>query len=222
MNGHRFDAVIILGGGRNNLDGSLTQLSKAKLDAGAATIKNGIADHAVVMGKVYKSYTPDKGFFEKEGALLRKEYLIAQHGINPSKIETIIDECMDTFYEALASRKLAKEKGYKRILLATSTNHMRRSLFIFKRIYGEDAEVMPIENPCEDSLNPQLEKVLFEIAERFFAALPEKIPDLVSWDTWFENNRKVYYEEVIKTFDDFQQKGQLSKEAYSSIYPSVK
>lgn len=72
MSNNHFDAVVILGGGRNRLDGSLTQLSKSRLDTGADVIKNGIADRAIVMGKVYKSYTPDEDFLEKQALYLAR------------------------------------------------------------------------------------------------------------------------------------------------------
>lgn len=129
---------------------------------------------------------------------------------------------MDTFYEALASRKLAREKGYKRVLLDTLTNHMRRSLLIFRRIYGKDVEITPMENSCSDNLNPQLEEVLYGLAEKFLGSLPEEVPDPVSWDTWFEGNRSIYYNEYIKTLDDFRREGVISQEAYASTHAEVK
>ncbi|MEM4260651.1 MAG: YdcF family protein [Candidatus Woesearchaeota archaeon] len=217
MNNNRFDAVVILGGGRNAFDGSLSPLSIARLDRGAEVMHTGIADCAIVMGGKYKSYTPDKGFFVEDGAIVRKRYLTEKYKVDPNKIIKVIDECRDTFYEAFASRKLAKEKGFKRILLVTSENHMRRALLIFTRIYGSDIEVVPVDNPCQDGLNKELESALFEMAQKFLNTLPEKIPDPVSWDDWFENNRDIYYDKVIKLLDYFYRKGKISKDAYSSI-----
>ncbi len=221
MNQNYFDAIVILGGGRH-ADGSLTTLSKAKLDTGANVIKKGTVKSAVVMGKIYRSYTPDKGFFEKEGALLRRDYLITHWGIKPEKIEIILDECMDTFYEAFASRKLAEEKRYKKVLLCTSANHIRRALFIFQRIYGKKIKVLPVKNPCEDSLNPKLEVILYKLANTFLSLLPEEIPSPISWDMWFEENRRIYYDKYLKIINKFHQKGTLSKDAYKSIVEDKK
>ena len=44
-------------------------------------------------------------------------------------------EATSTFDEALAAKRLLEEKGYRSLILVTSTYHMRRALLIFEWVF---------------------------------------------------------------------------------------
>ena len=54
-------------------------------------------------------------------------------------------ETTSTYQEAVAARELFQQKGFKSMLLVTSTYHMRRSLFLFEHVFqGTGIEIFPV------------------------------------------------------------------------------
>ncbi len=77
----------------------------------------------------------------------------------------------------------------------TSKTHMKRALWIFKRIFGEE---IVVDKPdakylCEDELNSKEEKEIFELTKTYFdikfSSAP--IPDQ-NMQIWFEDNAEFY------------------------------
>src|SRR3989337_3942612 len=58
-----------------------------------------------------------------------------------------------TYENAIEVRKLMKEKGFDSMLLITSTYHMKRACYIFKRIMPPDVRIdpYPVESPNFDT-----------------------------------------------------------------------
>lgn len=191
----RFDAIIILGGGRTN-DGNLTTLSRQRLDEGLKLYKEGVALKIFALGGYYSTYNPNSIAFDISGAKIRSDYLIAR-GANPNDV-VLVEDGRDTIYEAFASREKAKELGLKRLLVVTSDKHLERAIYIYKRIFGKSFEIEGQGIPCGDLLNETEEKEYLHLVQIFFASFPEEIPMPVSWEDWYAAHKKLYdsYKEI--------------------------
>ena len=213
-----YDAVIVLGGGRNPEDGSLTQLSKARLDRAAQAIKEGQAGFVVVMGGYYRSYIPEAGLFSTDRAVLAGNYLLNECEVSGGRILTISRECRDTIYEAIASRGLAEEKNWGKVLVDTSIGHISRATYAFRRIYESNIQVDPIKEACNDKLNFQQEYILFRLTIDTLSRISSRINDPGSWDLWYRDQRS-FYDKQEGIYELFRSRGVESREAYASIHP---
>lgn len=187
--GKPYDAIIVLGGGRTN-QGELTELSKQRLDKGVELFKRGRGKLIFAIGSHYGSYGPKGSIhFKPAGAKLRRDYLIERN--IPLKSIIMVKGGGDTVCEAFASRKKTRELGLKKILLVTSDKHMRRALFIFRRIFGKNFQIGGSSIDSGDLLNEDEERESLEAIRRYFANLPEEIPES-NLETWYENNADLY------------------------------
>lgn len=71
--------------------------------------------------------------------------------------QTVIleEQSRDTIGNAVFSRKLLKDTAYKRITLVTSDYHMKRSLWIFKFVFGGEYHVEAIVAESDDVTRAQ-------------------------------------------------------------------
>lgn len=207
----QYDAIIVLGGGRSN-SGDLAQLSTQRLDRGVELFKQGQAAKVFALGGYKSTYSPLAITFDRTGADLRSEYL-QEFGV-PTDSIVLVEDGKDTIGEAFASREIAKGMGIESLLVVISDKHMERSLFIFRRIFGQEFQVDGAEVPCGDLLNSDEEKEYLGVVERFFLTLPENIPS-PDHESWYHDHVDLYqqYKEI---HDRFHPAGKESQ-VYSGV-----
>ncbi len=209
----QYDAIIVLGGGRDT-EGNLTNLSKRRLDAGCAAYHEGLSRKIFALGGLMSTYNPNAIQFAKTGADLRSEYMI-EKSVAPEDIIKVVGG-RDTIGESFVSRDAAEKLGLKKLLLVTSDKHMERALYIFKRIFGPDYEIDGKEVPCGDMLNAKEEKEYLEVTRKLLESLPQEIPTPESWDAWKEKHKYLY--EVFKEIHEKYMKGEVeTNEAYMGV-----
>lgn len=142
-------------------------------------------------GGAYSTYSPNAIKFPETGAQIRKDYLISKGNINNSDIIEVADG-RDTIYEAFAARKKAKELGMRQLLLVTSEKHMKRALFVFRRIFGDEFIVEGDSVNTGDLLISEEEKEYFKLWKELFDQLPKNIREYRSWDEWYGENVRYY------------------------------
>lgn len=194
----RYDAIIVLGGGRDN-QGNLTPLSIQRLDKGVELYQQGEARKVFALGS-YFSVPGSKAIrFEQTGAQLRKNYLVVE-GVPPENV-VMVEGGRDTIGEAFVSRKKVRELGLRKLLLVTSDKHMVRALWIFKRIFGEGFEIEGRGVPCGDLLNENEEREYLEVAKKFFKKFPKDIPEPNS-ETFYNDFRELFeeYDKIHKKY----------------------
>lgn len=160
----KYDAIIVLGGGRYN-DGSLTELSKQRLDAGAELFKKGVAPKIFALGEKYSTYRPGAICFPQTGASLRSKYL-REKGVPKNNI-ILLENGRDTINEALVCNEKCQELEYKKILVVTSDKHLPRALYIFKKVFGKGYSINGQGVPCGDLLIEEEEKEYLEAFKKY-------------------------------------------------------
>ena len=132
------DAVIVLGGGHNfvasgtfqieldsSVDRILTAVEIVRLGKGKALVTSGgmYIEHGRQkgVGKLIKKWLEEWKLFDKK---------IYDLGVN-----------LNTRDEAINTAELAKQHGWRKIILVTSASHMRRSKALFEKV---KLEVVPV------------------------------------------------------------------------------
>ena len=207
----KYDAIIVLGGGRFN-SGELTPLSTQRLDKGIELFKEGVALIICALGEHKSTYRAEAIDFDVTGAKLRKRYFI-DHGI-PEENIVKVEEGRDTIGEAFASRKVLRERGARKLLVVTSDKHLERSLFVFRRVFGENYKIDGYPVPCGNLLNSQEEREYLEVVKKFFISLPKDIP-VPNPDLWYQEHAELY-EKYGEIHDRFHANGKESQ-AYSGV-----
>lgn len=100
------------------------------------------------------------------------------------------------------------------MLVVTSDKHLKRSLFIFRRIFGKDYQIDGAHIPCENLLDSREEREYLTVIKEFFKSLPKDIPD-VNPDTWYQEHSD-FYDRYREIHDKFHPKGKESQ-AYSGV-----
>ncbi|HLE08586.1 MAG TPA: YdcF family protein [Thermodesulfobacteriota bacterium] len=121
------DAIVVLTGGTGRVDLGLEFLRKGR---GTFLVLSGV-DRDADMDSIFLN-----GVSEGE------------------RLKIFLDKNSRSTYEnAIEVRKLMKEKGFDSMLLITSTYHMKRACYIFKRIMPPDVRIepYPVESPNFDT-----------------------------------------------------------------------
>ena len=202
---------IVLGGGRTN-SGVLTELSKQRLKKACELYEHGVIVKVAALGGHYSTYSPNAIFFERSGADIRKDYLHS-HGV-PFENIILVPNGRDTILEAFACREVIRKSEVKRILIVTSDKHMKRALFIFRRIFGENFTIKGEEVSCGDILDENEEKEYLNLVREFLDNFSEEIPD-PDLKIWIKN-QKDYYHRHKKIHDKYHSKGKESQ-AYMGV-----
>ncbi len=159
-----YDVIIVLGGGRYN-DGSLTELSKQRLDAGAELLKKRVAPKIFALGGKYSTYRPGAICFSQTGASLRSKYL-QEKGV-PQKNIVLVEDGKDTISEALICKEKCQNQNFKKILVVTSDKHLPRALYIFKKVFGKGCSISGYGVLCGDLLIEEEEKEYLEVFKKY-------------------------------------------------------
>jgi len=198
-----YDAMVVLGGGRKQ-DGSLTELSEQRLDKAIELFKKGLAPKIIVPGGINTTYLGESNF-SQTGAEVRRQYLLRKFkeldiAINEAHIIKV-EEGGDTIPEAFAIRRRAKELNLKTFLLVTSDRHMKRALWIFRRIFGPMFLIEGATVPCGGLISEDIEREKLGVAKEFFRRMPKEIPD-PNLKSWFTEHEKLYdkYREIIAKY----------------------
>ena len=134
------DAIVLLGGGaapsRYEAGGVHLTVEGDRLIMAHWLFHLGKAPVVLVGGNAYKL----DGVIRVEGELVRD--LFTGWGM-PAEAVIPLGGNLDTHDEALKVRALATEHGWKRVLLVTSANHMRRASAVVR---AQGLEVVPV--PC--------------------------------------------------------------------------
>jgi uncharacterized SAM-binding protein YcdF (DUF218 family) len=134
------DAIVLLGGGaapsRYEAEGVHLTVAGDRLVMARELFRLGKAPVLLLGGNANKL----DGVVRFEGVIVRE--LIATWGV-PAEAIIPLGSNEDTHDEALKVRALAAERGWHRVLLVTSANHMRRASAVFR---AQGLEVIPV--PC--------------------------------------------------------------------------
>ena len=127
-----YDAVIVLGGAMNGVIASQTGLPAFNESAERVTtafdlLHKNRAKNAILSGGTWPGAPPDVAPEARMMAGVLEEW-----GIEPSRL-VLEDRSTNTHENALASVKLARERGWTRTLLVTSAAHMERARGCFVR-----------------------------------------------------------------------------------------
>jgi uncharacterized SAM-binding protein YcdF (DUF218 family) len=162
----RSDAVVMLGGldYRMTLNDLGVYIGPRAMTA-VELVRQGKADNLVLSGSIY----PDKETLHSTAELVQQ--WITRWKLVATPIFNL-PPCRNTHEEALRVKELADSHGWKRILLVTSANHMRRARAVF-----EKAGVSVVPVACDFIGHNTLEKEL-----RFFIfPTPSALVQLDHW-----------------------------------------
>ena len=177
----KIDVIIILGGGIDR-QGRISQVTKERLN-GFRRNKKKFPDIPVLLSGRWSGLIKEVPKTTEAQAM--NDYL-AKRGVNPRRIY-LETKSFDTIGNAVFSKQIIMEKekrgSWKRILLVTSDWHMRRALWIFRRILGKNYQITPLSVATNKSVREQwreYEKYFFTVAKRFLRELPVKSEELVA------------------------------------------
>lgn len=125
------DAIIVLGGGIQ-IDGTLTQMSRSRVNTAVALFKRGIAPRIVMCGwRSFLSLSPTP----RSEASLMKEYA-TRRGV-PASCVLLEEESVDTVTNAVfVFRRYLRPKEWRSVAVVTSPFHLHRAKFIFNKVLG--------------------------------------------------------------------------------------
>jgi uncharacterized SAM-binding protein YcdF (DUF218 family) len=127
----KIDIIIILGCGVDK-QGVISRITKERLDFFLEK-QNKFSDMPILLSGRCSGLEMNKSKITEAQAM--KKYLVAK-GINSTRIYLEI-KSLDTVSNAVFSKKIVKKhKNWKHILLITSDWHMKRALWIFKKIFN--------------------------------------------------------------------------------------
>ncbi|MCX5786878.1 MAG: YdcF family protein [Elusimicrobia bacterium] len=131
------DAVVVLGGGIYD--------NSPAVSTGERLLPSSLARMSAAAEVYRKTHLPllvsgGAPFSSGSEAAADKLYLV-ESGVPPGAVFTE-ESSRDTRENALFSKKICDEKGYKKILLLTSAYHMRRAVFLFKK--AGFAQIVPL------------------------------------------------------------------------------
>ncbi|EME71364.1 hypothetical protein H261_03108 [Paramagnetospirillum caucaseum] len=119
----RFDAAIVLGA-MVRPNGSPSPALARRVAHGVRLAQQGRVDHLVMSGGAVRHPTP-------EAHVMRGLALAAGMAAERLHVE---DASLNTIGNALLSRRLVEERGWRRLLVVTDACHMARSLYVFHRL----------------------------------------------------------------------------------------
>lgn len=126
------DVIIVLGGGING-DGSLGESSRQRVDKGVELYKKRAAPYLIMSGKGGFLSETQLPFTEAE---VMKKYAVTL-GVDPKDV-FLEEKSKDTIGNAYFTRKLSEDKKWKRFIVVTSDYHLKRSKYIFRKIFGRE------------------------------------------------------------------------------------
>ncbi|MBU2573404.1 MAG: YdcF family protein [Elusimicrobia bacterium] len=142
------DVIVVLGGGINE---------GAPGGAVGPSLEGASLERAAEAARLYKRYrlpiivSGGAAFSGPAESPIVKKYLVSA-GVPADKIITE-ERSRDTFENAVFSKKLCDEKGYKKAVIVTSAYHMKRAVWSFEKAGFKDA--VPYPTGYKSSKTPQ-------------------------------------------------------------------
>ena len=130
------DAIVVLGD--DNFYGD-------RATQAAQMFRQGVAPVVVASGRRLR---PSAGISEL------MEHDLIERGVPKDKVERFAHDAENTREEAVALRRLAREKGWKSIVVVTSNYHTRRVRYIFQKVFPPVVEVS-VASARDGSFDPE-------------------------------------------------------------------
>jgi uncharacterized SAM-binding protein YcdF (DUF218 family) len=160
------DVIVVLAGSAYCGSQQLDTTSLARLSTGVELWQAGYAQRMTLSAPVPKaSVCPTI-------AKLQEEQLGRWFPASTPELFTIVPPISGTHYEAVEVASLARQQGWKRLLLVTTPTHLRRATATFRQ---QGLTVIPVA-----SAQPDYEGALWDVGSRF-QALPAITRELVGW-----------------------------------------
>lgn len=176
-NTRKIDAIVILGGGIT-ADGILSSATRERLDY---LLKKGktLLQVPIILSGRWSGFTKVKPHTTEAQEM--KRYL-TRHGIGARQI-ILEPESLDTISNAVFVRRIVdRRRHWKKILLTTSDWHMKRALWIFRRIFGKNYQIIPLgvmSNKAAKEQRRSYENYLLAVAQRFLRDIPPGSKELI-------------------------------------------
>lgn len=119
----RADVIVVLGAALRP-DGGPSPALERRVARGVRAFRDGLADHLLMSGGAARHPTPEA---EAMAALA------LAHGVPAERI-VLEPRSANTFQNALFSGAIMAERGWRRAAVVTDPFHMRRALFVFRRL----------------------------------------------------------------------------------------
>ncbi len=128
------DVIVLLGGGINR-DGSLPSEPRMRVEKAVELLNQGVAQFMIISGS--------HGFWARTPPRTEAEAM-AQHatslGISRDRI-VLEDVSRDTASNAILTKAILEERGWKDLTVVTSKVHVPRAEYVFKKVLGPSYSV---------------------------------------------------------------------------------
>lgn len=129
-NGHRADAIVVLGGGVRP-DGSLSTVSRTRVERAVEVFHAGVAPRMVLSGRC--------GLTDSDPVVTEAAAMAAHAGELgvPGSALLLEEESRDTLGNAYFTRaRLLEPHGWSSIRVVTSDFHLSRAAWVFRKVLG--------------------------------------------------------------------------------------
>jgi len=158
----KIDIIIILGCGVDK-QGIVSRITKERLDFFLEK-KNKFLNIPILLSGRCSGLERNKPKITEAQAM--KRYL-ATKGINPTQIYLEM-RSLDTVSNAIFSKKIVKKhKNWRHLLLITSDWHMKRALWIFRKVFNSSYYIYTLSAPSQE--RDQKKRKLYEACLLVFA-----------------------------------------------------
>jgi len=158
----KIDVIIILGCGADK-QGVVSRITKERLDFFLEK-KNKFSNMPILLSGRCSGLERNKPKITEAQAM--KRYLVAK-GINSTRIYLEM-RSLDTVSNAIFSEKIVKKhKNWRHLLLITSDWHMKRALWIFKKVFNSLYYIYALSAPSPE--RDQKKRKLYEACLLVFA-----------------------------------------------------
>lgn len=223
----QIDLMYVFGGGRNK-DGSLTELSKQRLDAvGMYTIVMEKCKVLVLGGKL-STFRTNAIEFKETGADQKYNYLIKNWEIDRERVYKYPfggDTILESFALFMAVQNIIPANvasGIKTIAIVTSSEHLRRAILCTqeaaRRIHpAKEYKILGVGVPSNGLLIKKQEDDLFNLARKFWIELGKKdLPNTKNWYGWYKKH-KDFYNAQEKIIQKYRPLGTEPLQAYAGV-----
>lgn len=158
-------AIVVLGG--DSVEGSRVQRA-------ARLYREGWAPRVVLIGPALRIYLSETELMQREAIAL---------GVPADRLLRVPRAADSTFEEALVLRPLLAEHGFRRVIVVTSSYHVRRARRIFRAVYREGGIQVWVDAVDDPRFDPRYWWQKREQRALFFLEI------LRSLYTWWELRR---------------------------------
>ncbi|MFH1377067.1 MAG: YdcF family protein [Candidatus Woesearchaeota archaeon] len=130
---NKADVIIILSCGFNKND--IDKETKSRVKKAVKLYKKRVSNKILMSGGIFNG---------KSISYLMKKYAV---GLGVKSKDLFIEEkSKDTIGNAVFSKSIIKKNKWKNIIIVTSDYHLKRSLYIFKHVFGEKYKIVGVKS----------------------------------------------------------------------------